>query len=68
VAEIVRGKQVADGVSLDINPSSRQVLASLIEQGYLADLVASEPRSLDTIPAAEDLTAWTKYNTAWRNA
>ncbi len=44
VAEIVRGKQVADGVSLDINPSSRQVLASLIEQGYLADLVASGAR------------------------
>lgn len=44
VAEIVRGKQVADGVSLDINPSSRQVLTSLIEQGYLADLVASGAR------------------------
>ncbi len=44
VAEIVRGQQVADGVSLDINPSSRQVLTSLIEQGYLADLVASGAR------------------------
>ncbi len=44
VAEIVRGKRVADGVSLDINPSSRQVLTSLIEQGYLADLVASGAR------------------------
>jgi len=44
VAEIVRGKQVADGVSLDINPSSRQVLTTLIEQGYLADLVASGAR------------------------
>ena len=44
VAEIVRGKQVADGVSLDINPSSRQVLTSLIEQGYLADLVDSGAR------------------------
>jgi aconitate hydratase len=44
VAEIVRGKQVADGVSLDINPSSRQVLTTLIEQGYLADLVDSGAR------------------------
>lgn len=40
VASIVKGRQVADGVSLDINPSSRQVLATLIRDGYLADLVA----------------------------
>ncbi|OAZ93477.1 aconitate hydratase [Halomonas sp. G11] len=44
VAEIVRDRQVADGVSLDINPSSRQVLTTLIQQGYLADLVASGAR------------------------
>ncbi|MCE8033684.1 aconitate hydratase [Billgrantia tianxiuensis] len=40
VASIVRGRQVADGVSLDINPSSRQVLATLVRDGYLADLIA----------------------------
>ena len=44
VAEMVRGQQVADGVSLDINTSSRQVLTTPIEQGYLADLVASGAR------------------------
>lgn len=44
VAEMVRGRQVADGVSLDINPSSRQILTTLIQQGYLADLVDSGAR------------------------
>ncbi|MCE8025278.1 aconitate hydratase [Billgrantia aerodenitrificans] len=44
VAGMVRGRTVADGVSLDINPSSRQVLSTLIRDGYLADLVASGAR------------------------
>ncbi|MBE0490012.1 MAG: aconitate hydratase [Halomonas sp.] len=44
VAEMVRGRTVAEGVSLDINPSSRQVLATLIREGYLGDLVASGAR------------------------
>ena len=44
VAEMVRGRTVADGVSLDINPSSRQVLTTLIREGYLGDLVASGAR------------------------
>ncbi|SDM26253.1 aconitase [Franzmannia pantelleriensis] len=44
VAEMVRGRRVADGVSLDINPSSRQVLTTLINEGYLADLVACGAR------------------------
>ncbi|WP_254275693.1 aconitate hydratase [Halomonas sp. 3H] len=44
VAEMVRGRTVAEGVSLDINPSSRQVLTTLIREGYLADLVASGAR------------------------
>lgn len=44
VAEIVRGRTVAEGVSLDVNPSSRQVLATLIREGYLGDLVASGAR------------------------
>jgi aconitate hydratase len=44
VAEIVKGRTVADSVSLDINPSSRQVLATLIREGYLSDLVACGAR------------------------
>ena len=44
VAEMVRGRRVAEGVSLDINPSSRQVLTTLIDEGYLADLVACGAR------------------------
>ncbi|MGJ7457782.1 aconitate hydratase [Halomonas sp. RA08-2] len=44
VAEMVRGRSVAEGVSLDINPSSRQVLATLIREGYLGYLVASGAR------------------------
>jgi aconitate hydratase len=44
VAEIVRGHTVAEGVSLDVNPSSRQVLTTLIREGYLADLVACGAR------------------------
>jgi aconitate hydratase len=38
-AHMVRGRQVHDRVSLDINPSSRQVLENLIAEGLLGDLV-----------------------------
>jgi len=44
VAEMVRGRTIAAGVSLDINPSSRQVLASLIREGHLEHLVSSGAR------------------------
>ena len=37
-ALVVQGKKVAEKVSLDINPSSRQVLNYLIEGGFLATL------------------------------
>ena len=40
-AAIVRGGQVHDRVSLDINPSSRQVLQTLVAEGALNDLVAA---------------------------
>ncbi|MCM3763029.1 aconitate hydratase [Alkalihalobacillus oceani] len=43
-AEIVKGKQVADGVSLDINPSSRQILTDLVEGGHIASLLQSGAR------------------------
>nr|WP_295711499.1 aconitate hydratase [uncultured Halomonas sp.] len=44
VSSIMKGRSVADGVSLDINPSSRQVLSTLIQEGYLGELVASGAR------------------------
>ena len=43
-AMMVAGKKVKDHVSFDINPTSRQVLENLIDQGYLADLVQSGAR------------------------
>ena len=44
VAEIVRGRTVPPGVSLDVNPTSRQVLEMLIGDGRLAALVAAGAR------------------------
>ncbi len=44
VAEIVAGHSVAANVSLDINPSTRQVLAALIGEGHLAALVEAGAR------------------------
>lgn len=43
-AHIVRGRQVHDRVSLDINPSSRQVLETLMRDGLLNDLVHAGAR------------------------
>lgn len=43
-AAIVRGRQVHDRVSLDINPSSRQVLETLMAEGLLNDLVHAGAR------------------------
>ncbi len=43
-ADIVRGQMVHPGVSLDINPSSRQVLATLAREGYLEALVSAGAR------------------------
>ncbi|HJC68657.1 MAG TPA: aconitate hydratase [Candidatus Brachybacterium intestinipullorum] len=44
VAEILEGRQAAPGVSLDINPTSREVLADLITGGWLTSLVAAGAR------------------------
>lgn len=44
VAAILRGKTVAENVSLVIAPGSRQVLTMLAENGALADIVASGAR------------------------
>jgi aconitate hydratase len=43
-AAMVRGRQVHDRVSFDINPSSRQVLEDLIGEGLLKDLVQAGGR------------------------
>src|SRR5699024_4382731 len=44
VAEILNGQQAHRGVSVDINPTSREVLADLIAHGWLTSLVASGAR------------------------
>jgi aconitate hydratase len=43
-AHMVRGRQVHDRVSFDINPSSRQILEDLIAEGLLKDLVQAGGR------------------------
>jgi len=44
VAEMVKGRSIPDRVSLDVNPSSRQVLELLIREGHLGSLVAAGAR------------------------
>ncbi|MDX3110907.1 aconitate hydratase, partial [Nonomuraea angiospora] len=44
VAEMLRGRQVHPQVSLEINPTSRQVLADLIKTGALTALIESGAR------------------------
>lgn len=44
VAEIVRGRRVADGLSLDVNPTSRDLVADLIPEGRLAALMNAGAR------------------------
>ena len=43
-AEIVKGKQVAEHVSFDINPSSRQVLTDLVKESHIASLLQAGAR------------------------
>ncbi len=43
-AMIVKGKRVPDSVSLDINPTSRQILENMINQGFLANLIRAGAR------------------------
>ena len=43
-ALIVDGKQVVDRVSLDINPTSRQILENLVSKGYLEKLIHAGAR------------------------
>ncbi|TFB21783.1 aconitate hydratase [Filobacillus milosensis] len=43
-AEIVKGKYIANGVSFDINPSSRQTLTQLVDGGHIASLLSAGGR------------------------
>ena len=43
-AKILKGKVVHPGVNLGVAPGSRQILAMLVKEGYLADLVESGAR------------------------
>jgi aconitate hydratase len=47
VAQILKGKHIADDLSMTISPGSRQVLLHLIEDGDLATMVASGARILE---------------------
>src|SRR5690625_512082 len=43
-AEIVKGQHVSEGVSLDINPTSRQMLTDLVKEGHIASLLQAGAR------------------------
>ncbi|GAB2543519.1 aconitate hydratase [Gracilibacillus alcaliphilus] len=43
-SEIVKGRQIAAGISFDINPTSRQLLEQLVETGHIANLLAAGAR------------------------
>ena len=47
VASILKGKTIADGVSLSVSPGSKQVLSMLAECGALTDIIASGARILE---------------------
>jgi len=47
VAAILKGRRIADTVSLSISPGSRQVLSMLASCGALADLIAAGARILE---------------------
>jgi len=43
-AEIVKDKHIADGISFDINPTSRQMLTDLVKEGHIANLLQAGAR------------------------
>jgi aconitate hydratase len=43
-ALMVQGRQAAPGVSFDVNPTSRQILGTLVDAGYLAKLIRAGAR------------------------
>ena len=46
-AALLRGRQVAEGVSLSVSPGSKQVLRMLADSGELSDILASGARLLE---------------------
>jgi aconitate hydratase len=48
VASVLRGRTVAKGVSLLVNPGSRQVYEMLARDGYAADMIASGARMFES--------------------
>ncbi len=47
VAAILKGKKIADSVSLSVSPGSKQVLSMLADCGALSDILASGARVLE---------------------
>lgn len=47
VAELLKGRKIADGVSLSISPGSRQVFSMMAECGALTDLIDAGARILE---------------------
>ncbi|WP_174613052.1 aconitate hydratase [Virgibacillus ihumii] len=43
-AEIVKGRKVANGVSYDINPTSKQMLTNLVKEMHIASLLQADAR------------------------
>ncbi len=43
-AEMMKGRRVADGVSFDINPTSRQMLTDLVDDGHIGSLLTAGGR------------------------
>lgn len=43
-AEIVKGRNIADGLSFDINPTSRQMLTNLVKEFHIASLLQAGAR------------------------
>lgn len=43
-AEIVKGRKIAEGVSFDINPTSRQMLTDLVNEGHIGSLLTAGGR------------------------
>ncbi|TXL63703.1 aconitate hydratase [Cerasibacillus terrae] len=43
-AEIVKGRRVHDGVSFDINPTSRHMLTDLVKESHIASLIQAGAR------------------------
>ncbi|SKA91005.1 aconitate hydratase [Sporosarcina newyorkensis] len=44
VSEIVKGKRAKQGVSFDVNPTSRQLLTDLVKEGHIANLLQADAR------------------------